>query len=118
MKRTALFPDPPKQRGISPKWANLPRRKCDDCGASYKPARPLLEGQRGFCCDNCRKSYHKHGGAYRKLKIEMKKMVEKQFAREFAHVNAELKELRSLWIETESRYVKLAAAPAPCRPNP
>jgi hypothetical protein len=77
-----------------------------------------MEGQRGFCCDNCRKSYHKHGGAYRKLKVEMKKMVEKQFAQEFAHINAELKELRSLWIETESRYVKLAAAPAPHRPNP
>jgi hypothetical protein len=65
-------------KGQSPAWANLPRRKCDDCGKSYKPARPLQEGQRGFCSDNCRKSYHKHGGAYRKLRAEMQKMVEKR----------------------------------------
>jgi hypothetical protein len=65
-----------KRKGVSPEWANLPRRKCDDCGKNYKPARPLREGQRGFCTPNCRKSYHKHGGAYRKLKVEMKKMVE------------------------------------------
>jgi hypothetical protein len=60
---------------LSPLWANLPRRKCDDCGKTYKPVKPLREGERGFCCANCRKSYHKHGGAYRKLKGEMKKMV-------------------------------------------
>lgn len=34
----------------------------------------------GFCCDNCRKSYHKYGGAYRKLKPVMVQMVEKKFA--------------------------------------
>ena len=65
---------------LSPDWKNLPRRKCDDCGKTYKPVRPLLEGQRGFCCANCRKSYHKHGGAYRKLKHELKKMVAKELA--------------------------------------
>ena len=69
-----------KRKGVSPEWATLPRRKCDDCGKSYKPARPLLKDQRGFCCGNCRKSYHKHGGAYRKLKVELKKMVEKEFS--------------------------------------
>ena len=58
-------------------WANLPRRKCDDCGKSYKPVRPVKESERGFCSPNCRKSYHKHGGAYRKLRVEMKRMVEK-----------------------------------------
>ena len=66
-------------RGHNPDWANLPRRKCDDCGKNYKPKQPLREGTRGFCSDNCRKSYHKHGGAYRKLKVEMKRMVEKEF---------------------------------------
>jgi hypothetical protein len=65
-------------RGTNPDWANLPRRKCDDCGKSYKPKQPLREGTRGFCSDNCRKSYHKHGGAYRKLKIEMLKMVTRE----------------------------------------
>jgi hypothetical protein len=60
----------------SPEWANLPKRKCDDCGRSYKPFRPRLEGELGFCSANCRKSYHKHGGAYRKLKAEAKKMLE------------------------------------------
>jgi hypothetical protein len=64
---------------LSPEWKKLPRRKCDDCGKTYKPTRPrrVLNGQQelGFCTDNCRKSYHKHGGAYRKLKAEMQKMV-------------------------------------------
>jgi hypothetical protein len=67
-------------RGTNPAWANLPRRKCDDCGKNYKPKQPLREGTRGFCSGNCRKSYHKHGGAYRKLKVEMKRMVEKELA--------------------------------------
>jgi hypothetical protein len=91
-------------RGHNPDWANLPRRKCDDCGKTYKPKQPLREGTRGFCSDNCRKSYHKHGGAYRKLKAEMKKMIEK----EFGTIHAELKELRALWIETESRFVEIS----------
>jgi len=73
-------------RGHNPDWANLPRRKCDDCGTNYKPKQPIHKTdkdgkpieQRGFCSDNCRKSYHKHGGAYRKLKVEMKRMVEKE----------------------------------------
>jgi hypothetical protein len=60
---------------LSPLWANLPRRKCDDCGKTYKPVKPLREGERGFCCANCRKSYHKHGGAYRKLRDLTRKMV-------------------------------------------
>jgi len=66
---------------LSPEWANLPKRRCDDCGKTYKPTRPrrILNGKQelSFCCDNCRKSYHKHGGAYRKLKAEMQKMVAK-----------------------------------------
>lgn len=66
--------------GVKPAWANLPKRKCDDCGHSYKPKQPLREGQRGFCSDNCRKSYHKHGGAYRKLRGEMQKMLDKEIA--------------------------------------
>ena len=64
-------------RGHNPDWANLPRRKCDDCGKTYKPKQPLRPDTRGFCSDNCRKSYHKHGGAYRKLRGEMRKMIEK-----------------------------------------
>ena len=70
-------PRPRKHPGTSPLWANLPRRKCDDCGKSYKPVRPVKERERGFCTPNCRKSYHKHGGAYRKLKAEMERMAEK-----------------------------------------
>lgn len=66
--------------GVSPEWVNLPRRKCDDCGKSYKPKRPMRGDERGFCSDTCRKSYHKHGGAYRKLRAVTEKMVEKRFA--------------------------------------
>ena len=73
-------PRPRKHPGTSPLWANLPRRKCDDCGKSYKPVRPVKENERGFCTPNCRKSYHKHGGAYRKLKVEMLKLVTREMA--------------------------------------
>jgi hypothetical protein len=77
---------------LSPEWAKLPKRHCDNCGTLYKQVRPRREGEHGFCKDNCRKSFHKHQGAYSKLKVEMKRMVE----REFTHVHAELKELRAL----------------------
>jgi hypothetical protein len=88
---------------LSPEWAHLPKRHCDDCGKLYKPVKPSRPGEHHFCSANCRKSYHKHGGAYRKLKGEMRKMIEK----EFLSIHAELRELRSLWSETESRYVEL-----------
>ena len=81
-------------------WANLPRRKCDDCGKSYKPVRPVKENERGFCTPNCRKSYHKHGGAYRKLKVEMKRMVE----REMQKIRLEL--FRALSLHMESAHHK------------
>lgn len=76
LKRAPLFPS--KTKGMNPDWANLPRRKCDDCGKGYKPVRPLVEGQRGFCSDTCRKSYHRHGGAYRKLRDTTEKLIERR----------------------------------------
>ncbi len=66
-------------KGVNPEWKKLRKRHCDDCGESYKPKQPLRPNTRGFCSDNCRKSYHKHGGAYRKLRVEVRKMVEKEF---------------------------------------
>lgn len=107
-------------KGVNPAWANLPRRKCDDCGASYKPKQPLREGQRGFCKDACRKSYHKHGGAYRKLRTEMRKMVEREFKTLFplaGRMQAEITELRQLWIDTEARYVELKSSLDPHPPK-
>lgn len=84
-------------RGTNPDWANLPRRKCDDCGKNYKPKQPLHRTKkdgtpiemRGFCSGNCRKSYHKHGGAYRKLKAEMLKLVYKEIEA-FKHLQSQL----------------------------
>ena len=66
----------------------------------------------GFCSDNCRKSYHKHGGAYRKLKVEMKRMVEKG-----------LTELRSevmtlIRVEVEIRLQARAITPPSLLPLP
>jgi hypothetical protein len=63
---------------LSPLWANLPRRHCDDCGKLFKPVKPSRPGECYFCSANCRKSYHKHGGAYRKLKAEMQKMIRRE----------------------------------------
>ncbi len=62
------------------KWANLPRRKCDNCGKSYKPTRPLRSIDKyGFCARECKTNFHTHGGAYRKLKGAMEKMVFRRF---------------------------------------
>ena len=85
----------PARKGLKPEWAALPKRHCDNCGTKYKPVRPLAEGQRGFCQDNCRKEYHKHSGAYRKLRDEMKKMLARELpALVSAGVAAELKRQR------------------------
>jgi hypothetical protein len=92
---------------VSPEWANLPRRKCDDCGKSYKPTRPrrILNGKQelGFCCDNCRKSYHKYGGAYRKLKGEMQKMV----ARQMEELRKELRGMVQEELRTNPNYARV-----------
>jgi hypothetical protein len=102
-------------QGTNENW-NLPRRKCDDCGKTYKPKRPLLPGTRGFCCANCRKSYHKHGGAYRKLKGEMHKMVERQLPVVLALVMREY--MPDLLRQIEERYgVPLAAPPSSPQPR-
>jgi hypothetical protein len=103
-------------RGHNPDWANLPRRKCDDCGKNYKPKQPLREGTRGFCSDNCRKSYHKHGGAYRKLKVEMKRMVEREMttmreaqAEAFARFDERWEQLQNLCASSQPARGNLAA---------
>lgn len=54
--------------GIKPEWANLPKRKCDNCGMPYKPRRPVKSEEHGFCQPNCRKEFHKRGGSFSKLK--------------------------------------------------
>jgi hypothetical protein len=65
-------------QGIKTEWQNLPKRKCDNCGATYRPKRPLLPGERGFHADNCRKEYHKHGGSYGKLKPYIEREIKKR----------------------------------------
>ena len=54
--------------GIKAEWANLPKRKCDNCGALYKPTRPIKPDEHGFHHPNCRKEFHKRGGSFSKLK--------------------------------------------------
>ncbi len=88
-------------RGHNPEWDNLPRRKCDDCGKSYKPKQPLKKGQRGFCSDAHRKEYHKHGGAYRKLKGEVLKLVNQRMERIAQN-------LRSIVLEELAKYGQYA----------
>ena len=60
-------------------WANLPRRKCDACGKSYKPTQPFKKNQKfGFCCRAHKDSFHLHGGAYAKLKDLVPKEMTRQ----------------------------------------
>jgi hypothetical protein len=70
-KKTSTTDARPR-RGLSDAWAALPRRRCNNCGKSYKPSRP----EHIFHSELCRKQYHKHGGAYIKLKALLEKMVQ------------------------------------------
>ncbi len=63
-----------KLQGTKPEWLNLPRRPCDNCGKRYKPTRPTSR----FCKSECKTSFHRHGGAYRKLKQEIEKEIKRQ----------------------------------------
>lgn len=69
-------------KGVKEEWLTLPKRLCDDCGTKYKPKQPVREKERGFCSATCRKAYHKHGGAYRKLRVEVVKLVAREVARQ------------------------------------
>lgn len=88
------------RKGQKPEWANLPRRRCDNCGELYHPFRPVVEGQGGFCQPNCRKEFHKHGGSFGKLKPVIVR-----------EVKARIRELRPIdgeWIERiETRLAKI-----------
>ena len=77
------MPHPPESkslRGTKPEWLNLPRRKCDNCGKSYKPTRPNSRFCPKTAEKNCTAQFHRHGGAYMKLKEEMTKMAAAQYA--------------------------------------
>jgi hypothetical protein len=57
--------DPAQQhRGIKEDWLNLPRRRCDNCGGSYKPKHP----KQRFCKDQCRFQFSRNGSAILQLK--------------------------------------------------
>jgi len=61
-------------RGTNPEWLNLPRRKCDQDGRMYQPTRPNSR----FCSDECKRAFHRHGGAYMKLKADTAKEIKRQ----------------------------------------
>lgn len=93
------------RKGVSPNWSNLPKRKCDNCGTIYRPTRPLRADQKyGFCNRDCNKQFYKHGAAF----IQIKQAMEKEIAKRLLPIQSEVRELRQLWKETESRYVELA----------
>ena len=67
--------DPTEQhRGIKEEWLNLPRRKCDNCGKSYKPKHP----KQRFCKDQCRFQCLRNGSAILQLKERIAPEVRKQ----------------------------------------
>ena len=57
----------------------LPRRRCDNCGAFYRPKQRLKKNDRhGFCKPACKKEFHKHGGSFGKLKPVIEKAVKER----------------------------------------
>ena len=61
-------------QGTKLEWQNLPRKRCENCGKTFKPKRP---GAR-FDSDKCRYEFHKNGGAFVKLRENIRREVEKQ----------------------------------------
>jgi len=89
-------PDGPGNRGIAPAWANLPRRRCDNCGVYYKPKRPLTKTQKfGFCKPACKDQFHEHGSAFIQVRDHITKEVAKQLKQRIGQLQAEVKELRA-----------------------
>jgi len=64
---------PEKHRGIKEEWLNLPRRRCDNCGASYKPNHP----KQRFCKDLCRWQFSRNGSAILQLQEKIAPEVRK-----------------------------------------
>jgi len=63
-----------KHQGRKEEWLNLPRRKCDNCGASYKPSQPTQR----FCKAICRFQFARNGSAILQLKERIAPEVRKQ----------------------------------------
>jgi hypothetical protein len=53
-----------KHQGIKAEWLDLPKRRCKNCPAIFKPRQPTQE----FCKPECRWEFHRYGGAYAKLR--------------------------------------------------
>lgn len=85
----------------------LPKRKCDNCGKYYQPSQPLRSGQRGFCTGNCRKEYHKHGGAFVKLKPLMTAAITREVKERVRALNPHDAQA---WNDLQLRVAKIEAA--------
>jgi len=63
-----------KHQGRREEWSNLPRRKCDNCGVSYKPSQPTQR----FHNPQCRFQFSRNGSAILQLKERIAPEVRKQ----------------------------------------
>jgi hypothetical protein len=90
-------------QGVKEEWIWLKKRHCDNCGTLYKPKQPVIQGKRGFCKRECKDQFHKSGGSYKRLELAIEKGTKGRLSR----LEAENRELRKLWSETESRFVEL-----------
>lgn len=63
-----------RHQGKKEEWLNLPRRKCDNCGTSYKPIQPTQR----FCNKVCRFQFSRNGSAILQLKERIAPEVRKQ----------------------------------------
>lgn len=97
---------------MKPEWLNLPRRRCSNCGKTYKPKQPLRAGQEySFCERKCKDQFHQHGGAYIKLKDDMAKLVERRLDElradlKFIARDATAKAVKELVIDLSERRIR------------
>jgi len=86
-------------QGIKGEWRDLPSRHCLNCETLFQPRVPWQKFCRRTTGNDpgaCRKQYHRHGGAYHKLKPEIQSLVEQSTARELQLMEARMKALEAL----------------------
>lgn len=92
--------------GIKPEWASLPRRRCKNCPAIFKPVKPSQD----FCSANCRKEFHKHGGAFVKLKAYVVQEIKKRIRELSPADETRIAALEKRIEQIEERFEKLTGA--------
>ena len=95
------------------KTASKKRARCENCHALYRrnPQRPKQK----FCCETCRKEFHRYGSSYGPLKTGLHKAIDKKYAALRKELIGEMSLIRLRDTHRESELKRLAVEVAELR---